>query len=83
MALGLREGFAEGGADAGSASGAPAAAAFEVLVNAVLFPQPFTLAGVAGEHLELEVERGGDVEDEFRFDGAAEPVETFEGVHEI
>ncbi len=46
MTFGLREGFAESGSDAGSASGAPAAAAFEVLVNAVLLPQPFALAFV-------------------------------------
>ena len=46
MPFGLREGFAEGGADAGPASGAPAAAAFEVHVKAVLLPQPFALAFV-------------------------------------
>ena len=50
MSFGLHEGFAERGSDAGSASGAPAAAAFEVLVNAVLLSQPFALAGMAGEH---------------------------------
>ncbi len=83
MPFGLREGFAESGADGGSASSAPAAAAFEVLVDAVLLAQPFALAGVAGEHLQLEIERGGDVEDELRLDGAAEPVETFESIHEI
>ena len=38
MPFGLRESFAESSPDAGSASGAPAAAAFEVLVNAVLLP---------------------------------------------
>ncbi len=46
MPLGLHEGFAESGSDAGSASGAPAAAAFEVLVDAVLLPQPFALTSV-------------------------------------
>ena len=58
MAFGLCEGFAESGSDAGSASGAPAAAAFEVLVNAVLLPQPFTLAGMADEHLQPDEANG-------------------------
>ncbi len=83
MPFGLCESFAECSSDAGSASAAPAAAAFEVLVDAVLLSQPFALAGMAGEHLQLELERGRDVEDEFRLDRAAEPVETFKCIDEI
>ena len=43
----LREGFSKGGSDLSAASGAPAAAAFEVLVDSVLLQEPVALAGVA------------------------------------
>ena len=47
MAFVLREGFTEGGSDLSAARDAPAAAAFEVLVDAVLLQEPVALAGVA------------------------------------
>ena len=79
----LREGFAEGGSDLSTAGGAPAAAAFEILVDAVLLQEPVALAGVTGEHFQLQVERGGDIEDELRLDGAAEPIGRFDGIDEV
>ena len=49
----LREGFAEGGSDLSAARGAPAAAAFEVLVDAVLLQEPVALTGMASEHFPI------------------------------
>lgn len=83
MAFVLREGFAVGGSNLRAARGAPAAAAFEVFVDAVLLQQPVPLAGVAGEHLQLEIERARNVENVVGLLRAAEPIGSFDGVHEI
>ena len=48
------------------ASGAPATAAFGVLVDAVLLQEPVALAGVTGEHFQLQIERAGGFENELR-----------------
>ena len=67
----LREGFTEGGSDLSAAGRAPAAAAFEVFVDAVLLQEPVTLAGVTGEHFQLQIERAGGVENELGSCGRA------------
>lgn len=79
----LRKGFTEGRFDLRAARGAPTAAAFEVLVDAVLFEEPVSLARVAGEHLQFEIERCRDVEDELWLDRATEPVGGFDGIDEV
>lgn len=79
----LREGFAEGGSDLGAAGGTPAAAAFEVFVDAMLFEEPVSLAGVAGEHLLFEVESRRDIEDELWLDRTTEPIGSLNRIDEI
>ena len=54
----LTEGFAAFDTEFLAAMRAPAFAAVEVLVDAVLLQQPVPLAGVTGEHLLFQLERG-------------------------
>ena len=58
----LDEGFGRGRGRLPAAHGRMAPHRIEVLVHAVMGPEPFPLAGVAGEHLRLAIEAADDVD---------------------
>src|SRR5262245_2878924 len=63
-----------------AAFGSPIAPRLNVLVHAMMFHQPVTLAGMAGEHLGFGVDDTADVDAEAGWDRLARRVFAFDGV---
>src|SRR5438874_12734413 len=62
MAQMLAEALGEGHARGAAAAGGPGAHCLEILVDAVMRAQPVALAGVAGQHVRLEIDDMADVD---------------------
>lgn len=83
VSLVLPERFPVGDANRLPTSGAPAAAAFQVFVDPVLLEQPVALAGMAREHLQLQVEGRGNVDDEVGSLRRSVPIPPFDRVDKV
>ena len=79
----LGERFAVGSLNQPAALGTPLATTVEILVDPVLFEQPVALAGVAGQHFQLEVEDRGGLDHKLRRNGPMEVIDSFERIDVI
>src|SRR3954451_23852180 len=83
MPLVLAEGFGLFYADLRASAGAPLGLAVQVFIDPVLAQQPFTLAGMAGEHLPLGLEHARDFDEKVGRDGLPLAVGTLESINKV